>query len=86
MLKPTLTYQKEETVIVIRIGLVKTPEEMGQLSGELRDLCEEITFSPDIRVVVLTGADKNSFSIEPEAWLRRFRKRRRAGDRNLVSH
>ena len=66
MLKPTLTHQKEENLIIIRIGVVKTPEEMDQLSGELRDLCEEITFSPDIRVVVLTGADKNSFSIEPD--------------------
>ena len=65
MLKPTLTYQKIETLIAIRIGLVKTPEEMTQLSGELRDLCEEITFDPDIRVIVLTGAEKNSFSIEP---------------------
>jgi enoyl-CoA hydratase len=66
MLKPILTHQKEETLIVIRIGLVKTPEEMGQLSGDLRDLCENLTFAPDIRVVVLTGADKNSFSIEPD--------------------
>jgi enoyl-CoA hydratase/carnithine racemase len=64
MLHPTLTHQKEEDLVVIRIGLVKTPEEMTQLSGELRDLCEDITFDPDIRVVVLTGADKNSFSIE----------------------
>jgi len=65
MLKPTLTHQKEENLIIIRIGLVKPTEEMSQLAGELRDLCEEITFSPDIRVVVLTGADENSFSIEP---------------------
>jgi enoyl-CoA hydratase len=65
MLKPILTHQKEETLFVIRIGLVKTPEEMGQLSGDLRDLCENLTFAPDIRVVVLTGADENSFSIEP---------------------
>ena len=65
MRKPTLTYQKIETLIAIRIGLVKTPEEMAQLSGELRDLCEDITFDPDIRVIVLTGAKNNSFSIEP---------------------
>lgn len=65
MPKAILTHQREESLIVIRIGEVKTPHEMGQLVGELRDLCEQLTFDPDIRVVVLTGADENSFSIEP---------------------
>ena len=65
MLKPVLTHQREENLIVIRIGLVKTREETGQLSAELRDLCEQIMFSPDIRVVVLTEVEENPFSIEP---------------------
>jgi enoyl-CoA hydratase/carnithine racemase len=69
MPKAILTHQREESLIVIRIGEVKTPHEMGQLVGELRDLCEEITFSTDMRVAALTGSDQNSFSIEPDAAL-----------------
>ena len=65
MRKQILTYQELQTLIAIRIGAVKTPEEMCRLSGELRDLCEDITFDSDIRVIVLTGAENNSFSIEP---------------------
>ena len=65
MLMPTLARQKTEELMAIRIGLIKTPEAMGELSGELHDLCEEITFDPHLRVVVLTGSDKDSFCIGP---------------------
>ena len=79
MLKPTLTYQKIETLIAIRIGLIKTPEEMTQLSGELRDLCEEITFSPDIRVIYYYRCGRKLFFYRARHVSVGFRKKRRPG-------
>jgi enoyl-CoA hydratase len=38
---------------------------MTQLSSELLNLCEDITFNPDIRVIVPIGAEEKSFSLEP---------------------
>ena len=62
----SLTYEKKDGVLVIRIFPVKKWEEVAQLSSELRDLCTDTLFDPDIRVVVLTGAEENAFLIEPE--------------------
>jgi enoyl-CoA hydratase len=61
-----LTYEKKDGVLVIRIFPVKKWEEAAQLSSELRDLCTDTLFDPDIRVVVLTGAEEKAFLIEPE--------------------
>jgi enoyl-CoA hydratase/carnithine racemase len=62
----SLTCEKKEGALVIRILPVKTWEELVQLSSELRDLSTEILLDPDTRVVVLTGAEENAFFIEPE--------------------
>ena len=66
MLNHTLTYQKKDGLLVIRIFPVKDRMEGAQLSSELRELCTDVTFDPDIRVIVLTGAEEKAFLIEPE--------------------
>ncbi len=66
MQNQSLTYTKKDGVLVIQIHPVKTREDVVQLSSELRDLCTDILLSADIHVVVLTGAEENAFSIDPE--------------------
>ena len=62
----SLTYEKKDGVLVIRIFPVKKWEEVAQLSSELRDLSTDTLLDPGTRVVVLTGAEENAFLIEPE--------------------
>ena len=62
----SLTCEKKDGVLVIRIHPVKTWEEVVQLSGELRDLCRETLLDQGPHVVVLTEAEENAFLIDPE--------------------
>jgi enoyl-CoA hydratase/carnithine racemase len=62
----SLTHQKNNAILVIRLPPVKGRKEIGQLSCELWDLCTDILLDPDIRVIILTGTEENSFSIDPE--------------------
>jgi enoyl-CoA hydratase/carnithine racemase len=62
----SLTCEKKDGVLVIRIHPVETWEEVVQLASELHDLCAETLLDPGIHVVVLTGAGENAFLIDPE--------------------
>lgn len=62
----TLDYQKTDTLLVLHLFPVKDQNGIVQLSSELRGICTDIAFDPDIRVVVLTGAEEKSFSIAPD--------------------
>ena len=66
VLNQSLTLEKKDGVLVIRILPVKKWEEAVQLSSELRDLSTETLLDPDTRVVVLTEVEENAFLIEPE--------------------
>ena len=60
-----LDYQKADNVIVVTLHPVKAAMDIVQLPGDLSDLCREIAFDDEIRVVVLTGSGETSFVIEP---------------------
>jgi enoyl-CoA hydratase/carnithine racemase len=66
MQNQSLTYEKKDGVLVIRIHPVKKREEVVQLSSELRDLCTDALLDPGTHVVVLTGAEENAFLIDSE--------------------
>jgi len=60
----TLTYQKNEHVAIISVNaLMKDQAEMAHLANEFSDRCAEITLDKEIRVIVLTGAGDNAFSM-----------------------
>ena len=60
----TLTLQKKEHVVVITIVNVENdPAKMARLYDDLSDLCAEITSDSEIRVIILTGAGENAFSM-----------------------
>ena len=60
----TVTLRRENHVVVINlINLGNDPAKMAQLSGELWDLCAEITSDSEPRVIILTGAVENAFSM-----------------------
>ena len=60
----TLTFEKKENVVIISIiGPLEGPEGMLRLSDELTEMCAEITWDEEVRVVVLTGSGEKSFSI-----------------------
>ena len=60
----TVTLRRENHVVVINlINLGNDPAKMAQLSGELWDLCAEITSDEAARVIILTGEGQNSFSM-----------------------
>ncbi len=66
MLNNNLSFEKRNGVLTIRIFRVKNRTELVQLSSELADLCRDTLHDSDTRVILLTGADKESFLIEPE--------------------
>ena len=51
-------------MIVVTLHPVKAAMDIVQLQGDLSDLCREIAFDDEIRVVVLTGSGETSFVIE----------------------
>jgi enoyl-CoA hydratase/carnithine racemase len=67
MVYQTLKYEKKENVGIINIVLPATGQVvMDQLADELSDLCAEIGWDGDTRVVVLAGMGSNSFSMEDD--------------------
>ncbi len=50
-------------IIIDLIGPMKDPQKVIQLSYELKDICNEIQWDEDIRVVILKGDGENPFSI-----------------------
>jgi enoyl-CoA hydratase/carnithine racemase len=63
----TLDYQKTERVGTINIkGPVGNQLILAQLSDELTELCDGITWDEEIRVIMLLGAEEISFPIEKD--------------------
>jgi enoyl-CoA hydratase/carnithine racemase len=59
-----LNYKKIDQVMMINIFDTESDQvKVAQLSDELTDLCNEIVWDEEIRVVALTGAGEKSFSI-----------------------
>lgn len=65
VLNRTLSCQKKDGLLVIRIFPVNDRLEVAQLSNALGDLRTDALLDADIRVIVLTGAEDSSFMIEP---------------------
>jgi len=65
MLFQTLNYRKTDHIIIIDIiDQLGDASKLIQLSDELSELCSEITWDEDMRVVVLTGSEGNPFSVD----------------------
>jgi enoyl-CoA hydratase/carnithine racemase len=59
-----LNYKKIDQVMMINIFDTESDQvKVAQLSDELTDLCNEIVWDEEIRVVALTGSGEKSFSI-----------------------
>lgn len=66
MVYKTLTRQITNRVLVACIhSPVNNEEDIARLSDELTELCTEAVASEGVRVVVITGNHKKSFSVEP---------------------
>ncbi len=60
-----LTFEKKESVMRIDIlGPSVVPGGVLRLANELTELCAEITWDEEVRVVVLTGSGEKSFSLD----------------------
>ena len=65
MFHQTLNYQKTDKVMSVNIiGSVDNQVKLAQLSDELNELCAEMTWDEEIRVVILAGAGEISFPME----------------------
>ena len=64
MMLQTLHYRKTDHVIIIDIiDRLGDPSKLIQLSDELTELCSEIAWDEEIRVVLITDAEGKSFSM-----------------------
>lgn len=60
----TVSLQKVDHVLVVKLnGMVSGQPGMTRLSDELTELCAEITWDEEVRVVVVTGSGDRSFSL-----------------------
>jgi enoyl-CoA hydratase len=65
MMFQTLHYRKTDHVIIIDIiDQLADPSKLIQLSDELTELCSEIAWDEEIRVVLITDAEGKSFSMD----------------------
>jgi len=65
MMFQTLHYRKTDHVIIIDIiDRLGDPSKLIQLSDELTELCSEIAWDEEIRVVLITDAEGKSFSMD----------------------
>jgi enoyl-CoA hydratase len=65
MFYQTLKYQKTDNVMIVNIlGPVDNPAKVARLSDELNELCADITWDEEVRVVVLVGAEEINFPEE----------------------
>jgi len=61
----TLSLQKVDHVMVVNLkDVVNDQMGMARLSDELSEICTEITWDEEVRVVVLTGSREKSFSLD----------------------
>jgi len=61
----TVSLQKVDHVMVVNLnGMVSDPLGMARLSDELTELCAEITWDEEVRVIVLIGSGEKSFSLD----------------------
>jgi enoyl-CoA hydratase/carnithine racemase len=61
----TVTLQKVDHVMVVTLNYpVKEKVGMARLSDELTELCAEMAWDEEVRVIVITAAGEKSFSIE----------------------
>lgn len=61
----TLNLQKADHVMVIKLNdMGSDPLGVARLSDELTEICAEITWDEEVRVVVLTGSGGKSFSLD----------------------
>lgn len=61
-----LTFQEKDGIGVIQVN--SSPgdqEEVHLLADDLADLCDEIVWNDELKVIVLTGAREDSFAIAP---------------------
>ena len=58
-----LRFQKEGYMMVINIDSSDDPFKIAQLACELAELCDEIAWCEEVRVIILTGAGEKSFSV-----------------------
>jgi enoyl-CoA hydratase/carnithine racemase len=64
MVYQTLHYEKKENIGIIHIKRPATGrDELGQLADELSDLCGEIAWDGEVRVVLLAGIGGDGFPI-----------------------
>ena len=60
----TLTIKKKDNMIVAKIICsINEQAKMARLSDELTDLCAEVAWDEEIRVIILTGVEEKSFSM-----------------------
>ena len=65
MVFQTISLHKVDHVMVVELNdTVNDPLGVGRLSNELTELCAEINWDEEVRVVVLTGSGEKSFSLE----------------------
>ena len=65
MLYQTVRLQKADHVMVVNLNdVLNDPVGVAQLSAELNEICAEITWDEEVRVVVLTGSGEKSFSLD----------------------
>jgi enoyl-CoA hydratase/carnithine racemase len=64
MFYQTISLKKTDHVMVISIPRLGDPAEAVRCADELREVCAGINYEEEIRVVVLTGAEEESFVIE----------------------
>lgn len=64
MLYEAINYQRTDNLMVIYIeGPADDQVKLARLSNELTELCAEITFDEEIRVIIIAGAGEKPFSI-----------------------
>lgn len=60
----TLAFEKKEGVGIVSIFDLDNQTKVSRLANELTELCTEIAWDKEIRVVLVIGAGENSFLIE----------------------
>jgi enoyl-CoA hydratase len=63
MVYRTLSFEKKGYVALVSLFPLSDQVKVSYLSGEIADICEAITWDEAIRVVVITGTEKGTFSL-----------------------
>lgn len=59
-----LTFRKKDHITVITLDLADSAFDAALLSAELTELCNEIAWDEETRVIVITGTGEGSFSVK----------------------